>query len=125
MKYSTSKKVGIRLGALLYALLAWLLPQTMLADNVENTQLYAVRMNGLDQLRIEMPVFDKAGDDGWCDKGYVYVTPEGGSQQTVLHYYSKHKSTTNPFVWLSKGVDGAMTLHRDQGWSDLTVTSTE
>ena len=125
MKYSTSKKVGIRLGALLYALLAWLLPQTILADNVENTQLYSVRMNGLDQLRIEMPVFDKAGDDGWCDKGYVYVTPEGGSQQTVLHYYSKHKSTTNPFVWLSKGVDGAMTLHRDQGWSDLTVTSTE
>lgn len=125
MKTAMSKTVGIPWGALLYALLTWLLPQTMLADNVENTQLYAVRMNGLDQLRIEMPVFDEEGNDGWCDNGYVYVTPEGGSQQTVLHYYSRKKSTANPYVWLSKGVDGAMTLHRDQGWSDVTVTSSE
>ena len=110
---------------MLCMLSAWLLPQTISADNVENTQHYAVRMNGLDQLRIEMPVFDKAGDDGWCDKGYVYVTPEGEPQQTVVYYYSRHKNTTNPYVWLSKGVDGAMTLHRDQGWSDLTVTTTE
>lgn len=102
---------------------AWLLPQTISADNVENTQHYVVRMNGMDQLRIEMPVYDEEGNDGWCDDGNVYVTPEGGSQQTLLHYLSKYVGSETPSVWLQKGVDGAMTLHRDQGWSDVSVTT--
>ncbi len=71
-------------------------PQRMLADENENTSLYMVSVAGLDQLKFEMPVYDDAGYDGWIDDGNVYVTPEGGIKQTLLHYHSKARAIQRP-----------------------------
>ena len=109
-----------------WMLLLCLLPANrVLADNNENTSLYLVTMAGMDQLHIEMPIYDEEGYDGWIDKGYVYVTPEGGSRETLLHYYTKEKSGSKPTAYLTRQVDGQMTLHRDQGYSDVNVMTTE
>lgn len=99
--------------------------QRALADNNENTALYLVMQAGIDQLKFEMPVYDEEGYDGWVDNGYVYVTPKGGNQETLLHYYSKESSSTNPTAWLSKSVDGTLVLRRDQGFSDVNITTGE
>ena len=106
-------------------LLCLLSANRVLADNNENTSLYLVTMAGMDQLHIEMPIYDEEGYDGWIDKGYVYVTPEGGSRETLLHYYTKEKSGSKPTAYLTRQVDGQMTLHRDQGYSDVNVMTTE
>lgn len=76
---------------LLLMLLALLLPQTIMADDVQNTSRYQVTMVGADQLKIQMPIYDEDDYDGWVHNGNVYVTPAGGSKMTLLHYYSKEK----------------------------------
>lgn len=48
-------------------------------------------MVGADQFKIQMPIYDEDGYDGWVHNGNVYVTPAGGSKMTQLHYYSKEK----------------------------------
>lgn len=95
------------------------------ADNNENTALYMVTMAGLDQLKIQMPVYDEEGYDGWIDNGYIYVTPAGGSRQTLLRYYCVEKYGARPTVYFFKDVGGEMTLKRDQGYSDVTITASE
>ncbi|MBR3455875.1 MAG: hypothetical protein IKH26_11160 [Bacteroidaceae bacterium] len=37
-------------------------------------------MAGLDQLRIEFPIYDEEDYDGFIDDGYIYVTPTGGRE---------------------------------------------
>ena len=107
-------------------LLALLLPQTALADNINETRHYLVTMAGLDQLRIEFPIYDEEDYDGFIDDGYIYVTPAGGSKQTLLRFYTKEKdmSDKTPTLWYWKDVDGAMVLSRDQDYEDVMVTST-
>ena len=73
---------------LLPFLLALLLPQSAMADNIEQTYLYMVTQMGQDQLNFEMPVYDIEGYNSWVDDGKVYVTPEGGSRETLLYYRS-------------------------------------
>ena len=59
-----------------------------MADNIEQTYLYMVTQMGQDQLNFEMPVYDIEGYNSWVDDGKVYVTPEGGSRETLLYYRS-------------------------------------
>ena len=81
-----------RLLAILMAMFSSTLPQAALADENENTALYLVTPAGVDKLNIEMPVYDDAGYDGWIDDGNIYVTPQGGNKQMLLHYYSQNMS---------------------------------
>ena len=114
-----------RLLAILMAMFSSTLPQAALADENENTALYLVTPAGVDKLNIEMPVYDDAGYDGWIDDGNIYVTPQGGNKQMLLHYYSQNMSGDYPQVWLYKGVDGEMVLKRDRGYSNVTITTSE
>jgi len=98
---------------------------TAKADNNENAALYMVMPAGMNQLKFEMPVYDAEGYDGWVDQGYVYVTPKGGNRMTLLHYYSRETDDTYPKAWLSKGVDGLLTLRRDRNYSNVTITTSE
>ena len=62
----------------------------------------------------------------FIDDGYIYVTPTGGSKQTLLRFYTKSKdmSDKTPTLWYWKDVDGAMVLSRDQDYEDVMVTTT-
>ena len=120
--YATAKR-----GFLLFTLmiLSILGSSTAKADNNENAALYMVMQAGMNQLKFEMPVYDAEGYDGWVDQGYIYVTPKGGSRLTLLHYYSRETDDTYPKAWLSKGVDGLLTLRRDRNYSNVTITTSE
>ena len=106
-------------------LLALLLPQTIMADEVQNTSRYQVTMVGADQLKIQMPIYDEDGYDGWVHNGNVYVTPAGGSKMTLLHYYSREKSGPNATVWFNKSMDGRMILSRNGDYEDVEVLTAE
>ena len=95
---------------LLPVLLALMMPQATRADGINETYNYLVTMVGLDQLKIQMPVYDEDGYDGWIDKGYIYVTPAGGIKYTLLYFYCEEKSGAEPKLYYQKGVNGAMTL---------------
>ena len=86
---------------LLPVLLALMMPQATRADGINEKYNYLVTMVGLDQLKIQMPVYDEDGYDGWIDKGYIYVTPAGGIKYTLLYFYCEEKSGAEPL--LSKG----------------------
>ena len=109
---------------LLPFLLAFLLPQMAKADHIEDTWLYMVTQAGIDELNIEMPIFDDDYYNGWVDDGYVYVTPEGGTKQTLIQYRSYDPTGDNGEALIRKGVDGLVTLHRKKGWHDATITTT-
>lgn len=100
-------RVRLILSALLMALL---LPSTAMADGINSTYNYLVTMVGMNQLRIEMPVYDEDGYDGWIDKGYIYVTPAGGTKNTLLYFYCEEKGGAEPKIYYQKSVSGAMTL---------------
>lgn len=72
----------------LLVLLAILMPVRTMADHTEDTWLYMVTQQGIDELNIEMPIFDDENFNGWVDDGWVYVTPEGGTKETLLQYRS-------------------------------------
>ena len=108
------------------ALMTTLMTGRAYADRNEEALYYMVMQAGMDQLRIEMPIYDSQGYDGWIDDGNVYVTVDGGIRQTLLHYSSDETdSDSNCFAWLRKGVDGTMMLSRDQGYSDVAISSAE
>ena len=81
---------------LLPVLLALMMPQATRADGINDTYNYLVTMAGMDQLKIQMPVYDEDGYDGWIDKGYIYVTPAGGIKYTLLYFYCEEKSGAEP-----------------------------
>ena len=109
---------------LLSFLLAFLLPQMAKADRIEETWLYMVTQAGIDELNIEMPIFDDDYGNEWVDDGWVYVTPEGGTQQTLIQYRSYNPTGDNGEAQIRKGVEGLVTLHRKGGWHDATITTT-
>ena len=65
---------------LLLVLLALLLPQTALADNINESRHYLVTMAGLDQLRIEFPIYDEESYDAVP----FYFN---GVHKILLHFY--------------------------------------
>ena len=87
----------------------------------EDAYRYMVNISGVDKLSLEMPLYDQDGYDSWIDKGYVYITIDGGHKETLFYYYSEDMDGDNPYVWCSKGVDGDMKLSRDQNYNTVDV----
>ena len=106
-------------------LLLWLLmlpSVTALAGSgMDNKNLWTVMQSGTNTIKITVPVYDEEGKDGWVSKGYLYVTPEGGSKETVLNFYSKEKSGDRCHLFIKRAVNGNMTLTRDGGLSSGTI----
>ena len=108
---------------LVLLLLSWVTAKA--GNDMENAAYWMITPSGINGVNIQIPIYDSGGLDGFVDKGYLYITPEGGAQETVLYFYSKQKSGSNCKVWFSKSVDGEMVLSRDNGYSSMSVTSTE
>ncbi|MBP5375524.1 MAG: hypothetical protein J6Y38_04235 [Bacteroidaceae bacterium] len=109
-------------------LLLWILwlPTMMHAGNdMENSSYWMITPSGVNGINIQIPVYDSGGLDGFVDKGYLYITPEGGAKETVLYFYSQQKNSSNCRVWFQKSVDGEMVLSRDNGYSSIAVSSSE
>ena len=107
-------------------LLMLLWPIRMQAGNdMENAVYWMITPSGVNGVNIQIPIYDSGGKDGFVDKGYLYITPEGGSKETVLYFYSQQKNSSNCKAWFKKGVDGDMVLSRDNGYSSIAVSSTE
>ena len=108
---------------LVLLLLSWVTAKA--GNDMENAAYWMITPSGINGVNIQIPVYDSGGLDGFVDKGYLYITPEGGAQETVLYFYSKQKNSSTCKVWFSKSVDGEMVLSRDNGYSSMTVSSTE
>ncbi len=110
-------------------LILWLLmlpSVTALAGSgMDNKNLWTVMQSGTNTIKITVPVYDEEGKDGWVSKGYLYVTPEGGSKETVLNFYSKEKSGDRCHLFIKRAVNGNMTLTRDGGLSSGTIGTNE
>ncbi len=94
-------------------------------NDMENAAYWMITPSGIGGVDIQIPVYDDGGLDGFVDKGYLYITPDGGAKETVLYFYSKQKDSDNCKVWFSKSVDGEMVLSRDNGYSSIAVSSSE
>lgn len=108
---------------LVLLLLPWVTARA--GNDMENSYHWMITPSGINGVNIQIPVYDSGGLDGFVDDGFLYITPDGGAQETVLHFYSEQKSGSNCYVWFSKSVDGEMVLSRDNGYSSMTVSSTE
>lgn len=90
----------------------------------EDAYRYTVMLNGMKQMKLDMPVYDEDGYDSWIDKGYVYITCDG-VKETLFYYKSWEKSGSHPNAKFYKGVDGAMVMTRDRDYSSINVTTSE
>ena len=90
----------------------------------EDSWRYTVMLNGVSQLKLDMPVYDQDGYDSWIDKGYVYITCED-KKETLFYYRSWEKHGAFPSVKFYKGVDGTMILKRDRDYSSINVSTSE
>ena len=89
-----------------------------------DTWRYSVNLEGTNQLRLKMPLYDKDDYDCWIVEGTVYIQPEGGSKETLFYYESQQdidRDDYYPRVYCYKGVEGTMTLYRDRGYSAVSV----
>lgn len=94
-------------------------------NDMENSSYWMITPSGVNGVDIQIPVYDSGGLDGFVDKGYLYITPEGGAKETVLYFYSKQKDGSKCSVWFKKSVDGEMVLSRDNGYSSISISSSE
>ena len=95
----------------------------------EDTWRYTVMLEGSNQLRLNMPLYDKDDNDCWIVEGTVYIQIEGEStSETLIHYKSEQDisgSNYAPKVTYYRGVDGTMTHFRDRGYSTVTIGKKE
>ncbi|MBQ9641661.1 MAG: hypothetical protein IJV06_08880 [Bacteroidaceae bacterium] len=118
------KTTYLRMLALLSLVMAGSL--RLVASNApEDAWRYTVMLYGTDKLKLEMPCYDADGYDSWIDKGYVYITIEGGNRETLFYYKSDDTGDDDPYVWGNKGVDGDMILERDRNYSTISITNTQ
>ena len=99
---------------------------SMWATNApEDSWRYQVRLDGTTALRLEMPCYDRTNSDSWVKEGYVYITPDGGTKQTLFYYASEtdiSNDRTTVGIYCKTEVGGTMTLERS-GMSSYQVTS--
>ncbi|MBR5394833.1 MAG: hypothetical protein IK144_07080 [Bacteroidaceae bacterium] len=76
---------------MLLALFAWLLPQTVAADDtyVEDTSNYSITLTGSNVITIDAPLCDFKGTDTWINDGNLYVEGTGVEKTKVLHFECK------------------------------------
>ena len=63
----------------LLLLILWLPTIANAGNDMENSYHWMISPNGVNSINVQIPVYDCAGLDGFVDKGYLYITPEGGS----------------------------------------------
>ena len=104
----------------------WLIATEANACKLEDTWRYSVTLEGTNQLRLKMPVYDKEASDCWVVEGTVYIQIEGQDKEILYHYESEkdiHEDDYRPFVWHRRGVQGTMTLYRERNYSSVNVTT--
>ena len=109
---------------MLILLLSFQANEVSASNAPEDVWRYTVMLDGMRQLKLDMPVYDEDGYDSWIDKGYVYITCDG-KKETLFYYRSWDKSGSHPVAKFYKGVDGAMVLKRDRDYSSINVTTSE
>ena len=92
----------------------------------EDAWRYQVRLDGTTAMRLEMPCYDRTNLDSWVNEGYVYITPDGGSKETLFYYKSKTDigDSETAKIYCRTDVGGTMTLERS-GMSPVQVNSLE
>jgi hypothetical protein len=90
----------------------------------EDAWRYQVRLDGTTALRLEMPCYDRTNLDSWVSEGYVYITPDGGTKETLFYYKSNTDvgSSETVKIYCRTDVDGTITLERS-GMSSVQVSS--
>lgn len=91
-----------------------------------DTWRYSVNLEGTNQLRLKMPLYDKDDYDCWIVEGTVYIQIEGGDKETLFYYESEKDISGGdyrPYVWHRRGVDGTMTMYRNRGYSAVSVNT--
>lgn len=81
----------------------WLIATGAHACKLEETWRYTVNLEGTNQLRMKMPLYDKEGSDCWVEEGTVYIKIEGKEKDILFHYYSEEDIPKNdyyPYVFL-------------------------
>ncbi len=80
---------GLAYASSMLALVAWLLPHSVVATHVDGTWKYQVMLNGSNTIRISAPVYDQEGVDCWVYNGKLKVpwTDAVGTSQTEPCFY--------------------------------------
>ena len=72
---------------LLLALLAWVVPQTAMAEAyVEKSENYSVSLGGSNIVYFTAPVYDQDNVDQWISSGKLMCQPEGESKFEVIYW---------------------------------------
>ena len=111
--------------ALVVVMLLWGAAAASARDCVlVDTWRYTVTLEGTNQLRLKMPLYDKDDYDCWIVEGTVSIQIEGGNPE-VLFYYESERDISGgdylPRIYCYRGVEGTMTLFRDRGYSSVSV----
>ena len=112
----------------MFTALLSLLPQTVCADDcvLENTSNYSVMPEGISQLRIKFPAYDKDGYDCWIVEGFVKIKIDGTTTEETIFECTMQQNIDNddyfPNITFKKGVDGDMLLYRERNYSTLSVS---
>ncbi len=91
---------------------------------LKDTWRYTVTLEGTNQLRLSMPLYDKDDSDCWIVEGTIYIQIEGLDKETLFYYEAEHDINSGdycPYIYCYKGVDGNMTLYRERGYSNASV----
>ena len=88
---NTTRFLQVRPWHMLWLLLAWLLPQTALADGdyttyVDMSYNYGVSLDGSNTVKIHVPVYVQEGADCWIKDGKLKVSIAGASEITLFEW---------------------------------------
>ena len=88
---------------LLAALFAWLLPQTVAAEQyIHEPDNYTVSLGGTNIIYFKAPVYDQKNVDQWVSDAYLMVSVDGGPKMPVLRWYAAGEissSATEANAW--------------------------
>ena len=119
----------LRILALLFVLLPFCAAKVTARNCVfEDSWRFSVNLEGTNQLRLKMPLYDKDDYDCWVVSGTVYIQIEGQEKETLFYCEAQQDIDRDdylPRIYCYKGVDGPMTLYRDRGYSSVSVGTTK
>ncbi len=103
------------------SLLCLVVQGAMAGNDMEESYRWQIILNGIKSVSITFPIYDEGGLDGWVDDGKLYITPEGGTKQTVLYFHSEHKNSDECKVYYRRDVGGTMILNRDNNYGSAVI----